>query len=476
MRTFAQRHHQPQERISSGIARSKIATSGPFHHTHPIPHLQRTVSDQTVGRFPRTNAKELEVAQTSTVTTTGFAHDFSRIPVYARTPLKVQPKLTVNTPGDIYEQEADRAAEEVMGMHEPRQQFVCPCRGGCPKCQDGYGDHEHVQTKAVRVHDSAETEAPPIIHEVLRSQGQPLDSATRSFMESRFGYDFSRVRIHADNQSADSARVINALAYTVGRNVWFSPEQYAPHTSVGLKLLAHELAHVVQQGQSEPLAARGALKLETGPMIRAQAQAQPTLMRQPRGPRRQQQRPRHSANELMGLARRPQFGLRAWRRLDSTERVEVLRYSAQLYGTNFAAQFQRAAESGRRRGARDDLNFHLRAPRPGELEALQVAGYRFAQYMPDGATQVWVLPTGEEVWFQTPQQAARPPAPPPPPPPPEHECDAICSDVMHTIGDCLDCCDLTVPEPRTGDDQECFMDCIVGCQALLDEPPPSSSP
>jgi len=482
MRTFAQGQVQPQERISSGIARSKMATSGPFHHTLPIPPLQRTIINQTVGRFPLTNAKELTTGQTNTATITGFAHDFSRIPIHARTPLKIQPKLTVNTSGDIYEQEADRAAEEVMRMHEPRQQIACPSGGGCPKGQDGYGNHEHLRTKAVGSQSSAGTEAPPIVHKALRSQGQPLDSATRGFMESRFGYDFSQVRIHADNQSAVSARAINALAYTVGRDVWFSPEQYAPHTGVGRKLLAHELAHVVQQGQSAPLAANGALQPDTRPPVRAQAQTQPALMRQPRGPRRQQQRPRgqrrprHSASELMSFARRPQFGLRRWRRLDATERAEVLRYSAQIYDANFAAQFQQAAESGRARGASGDLNFHPRAPLPGELEALQGAGYRFAQNMPDGATQVWVRPTGEEVWFQAPQQAGQPIAPPapPPPPPPEHECEAICSAVTPSMNECLDCCNLTVPEPRTGHDQECFLDCIVGCEGL--EPPPSPDP
>lgn len=94
--------------------------------------------------------------------------------------------------------------------------------------------------------------APPIVHEVLRSSGQPLDSATRAFMEPRFGHDFGQVRVHTDARAANSARAVNALAYTVGRNVVFRAEQYAPGTSKGRQLLAHELAHVVQQSASVP--------------------------------------------------------------------------------------------------------------------------------------------------------------------------------------------------------------------------------
>jgi hypothetical protein len=91
------------------------------------------------------------------------------------------------------------------------------------------------------------TTVPSIVHEVLRSSGQPLDTATRAFMEPRFGHDFSRVRVHTDSRAAESARAVNALAYTVGRDVVFRTGQYAPGTSKGQSLLAHELTHVVQQ-------------------------------------------------------------------------------------------------------------------------------------------------------------------------------------------------------------------------------------
>jgi len=90
--------------------------------------------------------------------------------------------------------------------------------------------------------------APSIVHQVLQSPGRPLDSATRAFMEPRFGHDFSRVRVHTDSKASESAFAVNSLAYTVGSNVVFGAGRYAPATAAGRQLLAHELAHVVQQG------------------------------------------------------------------------------------------------------------------------------------------------------------------------------------------------------------------------------------
>jgi hypothetical protein len=89
------------------------------------------------------------------------------------------------------------------------------------------------------------------VHEVLRSPGQPLDPATRAFMEPRFGHDFSKVRVHADEHAAQSANAVDALAYTVGHDVVFASGRYAPHMADGRKLLAHELTHVVQHGDAQ---------------------------------------------------------------------------------------------------------------------------------------------------------------------------------------------------------------------------------
>jgi hypothetical protein len=85
------------------------------------------------------------------------------------------------------------------------------------------------------------------VKDVLNSPGQPLDSETRNFMEPRFGRDFSQVRVHTDAQAAKSAEAVNALAYTVGRDVVFGAGEYRPGSDSGRGLLAHELTHVEQQ-------------------------------------------------------------------------------------------------------------------------------------------------------------------------------------------------------------------------------------
>ena len=90
-------------------------------------------------------------------------------------------------------------------------------------------------------------QAPAVVHEVLRSPGQPLDPATQAFFESRFGSDLGGVRIHTDSRAADSARAVQALSYTVGQHVAFARGQYQPGTDSGRRLLAHELAHTLQQ-------------------------------------------------------------------------------------------------------------------------------------------------------------------------------------------------------------------------------------
>ncbi|HEX6899533.1 MAG TPA: DUF4157 domain-containing protein [Thermoanaerobaculia bacterium] len=90
------------------------------------------------------------------------------------------------------------------------------------------------------------------MHEALRSSGRPLEAATRSVMESHFRHDFSQVRVHTDATAAESARSVNAMAYTVGQSIVFDKGLYSPGTTGGRKLIAHELAHVVQQGAAYP--------------------------------------------------------------------------------------------------------------------------------------------------------------------------------------------------------------------------------
>jgi outer membrane protein OmpA-like peptidoglycan-associated protein len=111
----------------------------------------------------------------------------------------------------------------------------------CDKCKERsfYGESSTEQAEPMSM--------PPIVNEVISSPGQPLDEKTRAFMESRFAHDFSRVRIHTDNRAAESARAVNALAYTVGKHVVFGKNHYLPDEIKGRRFLAHELTHVIQQ-------------------------------------------------------------------------------------------------------------------------------------------------------------------------------------------------------------------------------------
>jgi hypothetical protein len=123
-------------------------------------------------------------------------------------------------------------------------QRKCACDGSPDKCPSCSGAND-LQRVAPASH--APATAPPIVHQSLQTPGRPLDSSIRTFFEPRFGRDLGTVRVHTDSIAAASARAVNALAYTVGRDVVFGAGQFAPHTSQGRRVLAHELAHTVQQ-------------------------------------------------------------------------------------------------------------------------------------------------------------------------------------------------------------------------------------
>lgn len=119
---------------------------------------------------------------------------------------------------------------------------ACAGKGECVECRK--------KRPGLRRSASAATApglAPPLVHDVLRTSGKPLDEATRAYMEPRFGHSFADVRIHADARAAESAAAVRANAYAVGRDVVFGAGKYAPGSAEGRRLIAHELAHVVQQ-------------------------------------------------------------------------------------------------------------------------------------------------------------------------------------------------------------------------------------
>lgn len=129
-------------------------------------------------------------------------------------------------------------------------QRACACGelpgsgGKCDEC-----DKKTKKNTLQRASDGGPQPAgiPPVVNQTLNSPGRPLDNSTRSFMESRFGHDFSGVRIHDDSLAGQSAQAVNAKAYTVGQDIAFAPGQYNPHSHAGSHLLAHELAHTIQQ-------------------------------------------------------------------------------------------------------------------------------------------------------------------------------------------------------------------------------------
>ncbi len=161
-------------------------------------------------------------------------------------PLFFQPKLTIGPTDDVYEREADAVADKVMRMSDTEQvqtkSSAINIQRKCAACEE----EEQLQRKEDG-NGAKQLEAPSIVSDALESGGSPLDDNSRSFMENRIGYDFSRVKIHTDTVATKSAQSINALAYTSGNSIVFNEGQYSPNTENGKKLLAHELTHVVQQ-------------------------------------------------------------------------------------------------------------------------------------------------------------------------------------------------------------------------------------
>ena len=195
--------------------REEGAKPGPVSPLDPILHLQRMVGNQESFRLLRASG--------------------------------TQQKLNVSQPGGADEQEADRVAEQVMGMRSATaQRRRVGCAGRAP-CSDR-GDEASTVQRAAEVAEAVN----PVPDRMLTSQGsgRALQPALRQFMESRFGHDFGSVRVHADAGAAESADAVSARAFTIGSSIFFGAGRFSPATAAGRRLLAHELTHVVQQGAS----------------------------------------------------------------------------------------------------------------------------------------------------------------------------------------------------------------------------------
>ncbi len=154
-------------------------------------------------------------------------------------------KLKMGSSNDRFEKEADEVSEKVMRMTEPALQ---------PKCKE-CEEEEKAQAKPLILAksnpDSGETEVKPWIASRInqsKGQGNALPENTRSFMENRMGADLSKVRIHHSSPAVQMNKELNARAFTVGSDIFFNEGEYQPGSYEGKKLLAHELAHTMQQG------------------------------------------------------------------------------------------------------------------------------------------------------------------------------------------------------------------------------------
>lgn len=142
------------------------------------------------------------------------------------------------------------------------------------KKEEGAG----IQRKAAG--DRAASSAPAIVRDALQAPGRPMDASTRAYMQQRFGCDFARVRVHNDAHAERSAQAVSARAYTVGNDVVFAAGQYSPHTAEGRRLLAHELAHVVQQeGKSDTAPDMPVIRRKKEEQLQTPAQALQTALK-----------------------------------------------------------------------------------------------------------------------------------------------------------------------------------------------------
>jgi len=229
----------PAEKINSSNSMLNKQSVKQNQTSQKILSLQQTIGNQAVGQL--------------------MTHDILR------------PKLTMGTPGDVYEQEADATADKVMSMSHSQvqrqsdEEEVHTTSMNEEEVQSSLGKEEvqmspeddelHFQSMEEDTVQGKGTVQREGLSDSLSSQiqgiksgGQPMPKASRDFFEPRFGADFSNVKIHNDSTAHETSAAINAKAYTLGNHVAFGKGQYNPESSEGKHLMAHELTHVVQQG------------------------------------------------------------------------------------------------------------------------------------------------------------------------------------------------------------------------------------
>jgi len=209
-RTSQARTPEASHLKSAGAGTKSLLPTSPFHHLF---QLQQTIGNRAVQRLLRSRT--------------------------------IQAKLAVSQPGDVYEQEADRIAEQVMRMPDPAIQRSCSaCAAGgttCSKCETE--KRGRLQRRTEGSSESSDSVADDFVRGL--GPGQPLDPTTRAFFEPRFGRDFGQVRLHADEPAHRAASQIQARAFTYGQDISLGKGESESDRS----LIAHELTHVAQQSE-----------------------------------------------------------------------------------------------------------------------------------------------------------------------------------------------------------------------------------
>jgi hypothetical protein len=257
-------HAKSRKLLTAGGGKHKRTAVPP----HPGAHLQQRIGNQGMRQIvdrPYPNegcanviaarlAPELKAHANSKNIVFGaaFGHSLNRSPIH-HPPLQRKP--IISSPDDEFEREADVMADTAIRMAEPAPSNTAPAAIQRRRKECECEEEQCVQTNPVPGADGvAALDVEAAVHAAGRD-GVSLPGDVRSYFESRFGYDFSAVRVHTGNNAAEGAQAIQARAYTIGRDIMFGSSEYAPATVEGKRLLAHELAHVVQQhsGDAGPL-------------------------------------------------------------------------------------------------------------------------------------------------------------------------------------------------------------------------------
>lgn len=233
----------------AGALCSNPAVAGqisPARRAQAMRHLQRTHGNQTVQRMLRRQPMEEEELMAKRMDAVQ-RQDWDEEELQAkRFDGLIQAQLTVGPVDDPYEKEADQVASQVMQMPETAQ-------------RQEMEEEELLMTKPLvqrSIADGGSFALPEDAERRLnssRGQGESLPDDIRTFMEPRFGSDFSNVKIHTGGAAVQLSQDMQARAFTHGTNIYFNRGQYKPETEAGKELLAHELTHVIQQGGSQPI-------------------------------------------------------------------------------------------------------------------------------------------------------------------------------------------------------------------------------